>query len=99
MVVSLEKEKSLMIQEKELALAAHKKSEEEKAKLAKECQQATERADKVETQNLELQAKLQRLEAELQVPTTFRLTKGFLSRIFIGIVFFAEINIMFFLGC
>ena len=73
-LVSLEKEKSLAIQEKtsaleakELALAAQKKSEEEKARLAEECQQATERADKAETQNSELRAKLQRLEAELQV--------------------------------
>ena len=74
MVVSLEKEKSLAVQEKisafqakELALAAQKKLEEEKARLAEERQQAIERADKADTQNLELQAKLQRLEAELQV--------------------------------
>ena len=44
---------------------AQKKSEEEKARLAEERQQAIERADKAETQNSELQVKLQRLEAEL----------------------------------
>ena len=72
MVVSLENEKSLAVQEKispfqakELALVAQKKSEEEKVRLAEERQQAIERADKAETQNSELQAKLQRLEAEL----------------------------------
>ena len=60
-VVSLKKEKSLALEEKksamqakELALAAQKKFEEDKAKLAEEHRQAIERAD---VQNLELQAK------------------------------------------
>ena len=64
MVVSLKKEKSLAIEEK---MSAQKKPEEDKVKLAEERQQAIERANKADTQNLELQAKLQRLEAELQV--------------------------------
>ena len=103
MVVSLEKEKSLAIQEKtsalqakELALAAQKKSEEDKAKLAEEPQQAIETADKAETQNLELQAKLQRLEVELQVFMIFGSTEGFLFGIFISIVLCIEIGFLFF---
>ena len=61
MVVSLKREKSLAIEEKmsalqakELALTAQKKSEEDKARLAEERQQAIERADKTDTQYLEL---------------------------------------------
>ena len=73
-MVSLKREKSLAIEEKmsalqakESTLAAQKKSEEDRARWAEECQQAIERADKADSQNLELQAKLQRLEAELKV--------------------------------
>ena len=69
MAVSLKKEKSLALeeknspmQEKELALAAQRKSEEEKAKLDEQRRQAIERAD---AQNSELQAKMLRLEAKL----------------------------------
>ena len=65
MVVSLKREKALAIEEKmsalqakESALAAQKKSEEDKARLAEERQQAIKRANKADTQNLELQAKL-----------------------------------------
>ena len=67
LVVSLKKDKSLAIEEKMSALAAQKNLEEDKARLAEERQQAIERAKKADAQNSELQAKLQRLEAELQV--------------------------------
>ena len=64
MVVSLKREKSLVIEEKESALAAQKKSEEDKARLAEEHQKAIERADKADAKNLELQAKMKRLALE-----------------------------------
>ena len=57
----------MAIEEKESALAAQKNSEEDKARLVEEHQKAIERADKADAEKLELQVKLQRLEAELQV--------------------------------